>query len=285
MSATLRSHLDTRGSAPMDRAEEKRCASEYVTGRDPLLAGRLVRANLRLVVTIARGYCRAQGDIRDLIQEGTLGLIHAVERFDPNRGVKLSSYAGWWIRAYILKYTVENWRLVKTGTTRVQRRLFFKLQKERSKFERRGVEADPREIAAILDVKEQDVTAMLERFAGCETSLEAPRRFREWEAGSVGDSLSASSTLQPDVQVEHAELAHKVRSNLRAFGERLQGRDREIFQRRLLREDPATLATLAVRFGVTRERTRQLEARLKARIRTHLEHELGDSLRPVRLST
>jgi RNA polymerase sigma-32 factor len=269
----------------MDRAEEHLCASEYVKGRDPLLAGRLVKANLGLVVTIARGYCRAQGDIRDLIQEGTLGLIHAVERFDPNRGVKLSSYAGWWIRAYILKYTIENWRLVKTGTTRVQRRLFFKLQKERSKFERRGVEADPREIAAILEVKEEDVTAMLERFAGGETSLDAPRRFREWEAGSLGDSLSASSTLQPDEQVEHAELAHKVQSNLRAFGERLQGRDREIFQRRLLREDPATLATLAVRFGVTRERTRQLEARLKARLRTHLQHELGDSLRPVRLST
>jgi len=266
----------------MNRAEEHRCASEYVKGRDPLLAQRLVKANLRLVVKIARDYRRAQGDIRDLIQEGNLGLIQAVLRFDPNRGVKLSSYAAWWIRAYILKYTVENWRLVKTGTTRAQRRLFFGLQRERNKFEGRGVEADPKALAATLEVTEQDVTAMLGRFAAGEASLDAPRRFREWETGSLGDSLSASSTQQPDVQVEDADLAHKVQSHLRAFGERLLGRDREIFQRRLMMEDPATLATLALRFGVTRERTRQLEARLKARLRTHLERELGDWLGPSR---
>ena len=269
----------------MDRLQEHRCASEYVKGRDPLLAASLVKANLRLVVKIARGYCRPQSDIRDLIQEGNLGLIHAVERFDPDRGVKLSSYAAWWIRAYILKYTIDNWRLVKTGTTRAQRRLFFALQKERSKLDGRGVEADPREIAATLSVKEQDVTAMLERIAAGETSLDAPRRFGEWDAGkNLGDALSASSTLQPDVQVEHAELTQKVRLNLKAFGERLHGRDREIFRRRLLNEDPVTLETLAIRFGVTRERTRQLEARLKSRIRTHLEQELGDSLESTRIS-
>lgn len=284
MSVILRSRLDLRGSAPMDRVQEHRCASEYVKGRDPHLAERLIKANLRLVVKIARGYCRAQCDIRDLIQEGNLGLIHAVERFDPNRGIRLGSYAAWWIRAYILKYTIENWRLVKTGTTQAQRRLFFGLQKEWNKFESRGVEADPREIAATLKVKEQDVTAMLERFAAGETSFDAPRRSRELDADSLGDTLSAPSALQPDVQVEHAELANKVQRNLRAFGERLNGRDREIFQRRLLKEEPVTLETLAIRFGVTRERTRQLEAHLKSRIRTHLERELGDSLEPARIS-
>jgi RNA polymerase sigma-32 factor len=104
------------------------------------------------------------------------------------------------------------------------------------------------------------------------------------DASSLGDSLSAPSTQQPDVQVEHAELVHKVRHNLEAFGERLNGRDREIFQRRLLGEDPVTLETLAICFGVTRERTRQLEAHLQTRIRTHLEQELGDSLEPARIS-
>src|SRR6266700_2770362 len=145
MYATAGNRFDLQRCVPMERDEEHRCASEYVKGRDPLLAERLITSNLRLVVKIAKGYGRAHCDMRDLIQEGNLGLIHAVERFDPDRGVKLCSYAAWWIRAYILKYTIENWRLAKTGTTQAQRRLFFALQRERSKGAGRGVEAGPRE--------------------------------------------------------------------------------------------------------------------------------------------
>ena len=282
MSVELRSRLDLRGTAPMDPGEEYRCATEYVKGRDPLLAERLVTANLRLVVKIARGYRRAHADIRDLIQEGNLGLIHAVERFDPHRGVKLSSYAGWWIRAYILKYTIESWRLVKTGTTQAQRRLFFALQKERSKSESRGLPVDTREIAATLGVKEREVAAMLERFAAGETSLDAPARSRD--RGSIGDLLSASSMCQPDVQVERADFDQRVRDNLRVFGDHLRGREQVIFQDRLLTEDPVMLEALAGRFGVTRERVRQLEKRLKQRIRVHLEQQLGDAVGRLRVA-
>jgi len=284
MSVNLRNRLDMRGSAPIDATEEHRCASEYVKGRNPLFAARLVTANLRLVVKIARGHCNAQSDIRDLIQEGNLGLVHAVERFDPSRGVKLSSYAAWWIRAFIFKYTIENWRLVKTGTTQAQRRLFFGLQKERKKFEARGVPVDAKQIAKNLDVKEKEVIAMLDRFAAGETSLDTPLRSRQDDQRTLGDSLSDSPTSQPDVQVERAELAERVRTNLKTFGDLLHGRDREIFQRRLMKEDPVTLQTLAIRFGVTRERTRQLESRLKNRIRVHLEQELGDAVGPMRIA-
>jgi RNA polymerase sigma-32 factor len=268
----------------MDRDQEYRCATEYVKTRDPLLAERLVVANLRLVVKIAKGYRRAHCDMRDLVQEGNLGLLHAVERFDPDRGVKLCSYAAWWIRAYILKYTIENWRLVKTGTTQAQRRLFFRLQKERSKFEGRGVAADTKEIAATLRVKEEEVTAMMERFNGSEASLDSPPRSRERDARTLGDSLSAASSWQPDVRLEKAEFDEKLRLNLKKFSEGLHGRDREIFRRRLLNEEPVTLVTLAARFGVTRERARQLEFRLKTRIREYLENDLGDAIQPERLA-
>lgn len=273
-----------RGSAPIDAAEEHRCASEYVKSRDPRLAERLVKANLRLVVKIARQHCHAATDIRDLIQEGNLGLVQAVEKFDPSRGVKLSSYASWWIRAYIFKYTIENWRLVKTGTTQAQRRLFFGLQKARKKFEARGVEIDAKEIAKTLDVKESEVVAMLDRFATGETSLETPLGSHADTPRTLGDTLRDSPTSRPDVQVERAELAQRVRTNLKAFGQHLRGRDREIFQRRLMKEEPVTLQSLAVGFGVTRERTRQLESHLKNRIRVHLEQELGDSVGPMQIA-
>jgi RNA polymerase sigma-32 factor len=268
----------------MDAAEENRCASEYVRGRDPLWAERLVKANLRLVVKIARQHCHSPTDIRDLIQEGNLGLIHAVEKFDPSRGVKLSSYASWWIRAYIFKYTMDNWRLVKTGTTQAQRRLFFSLQKARKTFEARGAEINTKEIAKTLDVKEIDVVAMLDRFAAGETSLDTPLRSQADAPRTLADALSDSPTLRPDVQVERAELAQRVQTNLKAFGEHLVGRDREIFQLRLMKEEPVTLKTLAIGFGVTRERTRQLESHLKNRIRVYLEQELGDAVGPMQLA-
>ena len=109
----------------MTREEEQRCASEYARTKSPLLASRLVAANMRLVVKIAFSFHRPPYDLSDLVQEGNLGLVQAVERYEPKRGVRLSSYAAWWIRAYILKYTLDNWRLVKAGTSEVQRKLFF----------------------------------------------------------------------------------------------------------------------------------------------------------------
>src|SRR5437899_1132427 len=109
--------------------------------------------------------------LRDVVQEGNLGLIQAVERFDPDRGVRLSSYAAWWIRAYVLKFLIDNWGLVKVGTSQAQRRLFFNLQKARRKLEHQGIEPDAKQLAILLDVNEGDVVAMIERMAGGETSL------------------------------------------------------------------------------------------------------------------
>jgi RNA polymerase sigma-32 factor len=280
----LETHFDLRRCIPLERDEEMACAADYARTKDPLLAQRLVTANLRLVVAIAKAYRRGEADMRDLIQEGNLGLMHAVTRFDPSRGVKLCSYATWWIRAYILKYTIANWRLVKTGTTQAQRRLFFRLQRERSKFERNGIRPDATQLAAALSVKERDVVNMIERFAGGETSLEAPAGAQESATKTIGDFLSADSGLRPDVRIETLQFDQAIRDKLELFARTLQGRERKIYKARLVSEDPVTLSDLAVGFGVTRERTRQLEQRLKGRIRDYLRHELGDAVEPSRMA-
>jgi RNA polymerase sigma-32 factor len=270
--------FDLRRCVPMSREVEHRCAVDYLQTKDPALAERLVVANMRLVVKLARQYCRAPDDLGDMVQEGNRGLLRAVEGYDPNRGIKFSTYAAWWIRAYILKFTIDNWRLVKVGTTQVERKLFFGLPKEQRRLEKTGGEANTHELASRLRVKETDVVAMLARLAGGEASLDAPVRSKQPGAQTVGDLLSDLSSLQPDRRVEDAEFDEVLRSKLKVFGDALRGRDADIFGQRLLTEDPITLSELAAKFGVTRERMRQVELRLKARIHDYLLDEMGDSL-------
>ncbi|HXI56273.1 MAG TPA: sigma-70 family RNA polymerase sigma factor [Polyangia bacterium] len=278
MTFNLRSEFDLKNCIPMGRAEETRCASEYLRTKAPLLAEQMITANMRLVVKIAKDYRRGNQDMRDLIQEGNLGLMQAVARFDPDRGVKLCSYAAWWIRAYILKYVIDNWRLVKTGTTQAQRKLFFSLHKQQQRLRQSGVEADAKQLADAMGVKEKDVVSMIERFSAGETSLDWAQQSSESGNRPPGDWLGASPALQPDVLVETSEFIRKVRTRVDTFAETLHGRDLVIFQQRFLNEDPPTLTHLAVGFGVSRERARQLEERLKIQLRGYLRQELGDAV-------
>jgi RNA polymerase sigma-32 factor len=269
-------HFDLRRCVPMSREEEHRCALAYVRTKDPVFARRLVVANMRMVVALAHHHCRADGDLGDFVQEGSRGLLKAVDRYDPTRGIKFCTYAVWWIRAYMLSFTMKNWRLVKVGTTQAQRKLFFSLRKERDRLERTGAEVDTRELASRLQVKEKEIVAMMERFAGGETSLDLPARSKETEGSTIGDLLSDTSAPGPDRRVEDAEFGQVLRSKLEIFGASLRGRDAQIFRQRLLTDEPFTLVELAAKFGVSRERTRQLEQRLKIRIRVYLQRELGD---------
>jgi RNA polymerase sigma-32 factor len=262
----------------MTREEEHTVAVRFCKGHEPALASRLITANLRLVVKIAQEYRRAHRNILDLIQEGNIGLIHAVQKYDPYRGVKLSSYASWWIRAYILKFILANWRLVKVGTTQAQRKLFFNLRKEREKLEKQGYEVEAKHLAAALDVSEQEVVEMERRLNASETSLDAPMRSDEQGDRTQGDFVRAAPALRPDVQVEAGEFGAILKEKLHAFGDTLRDRDLEIFRDRLLNDEPATLVQIADRFGVTRERVRQIEERLKRRLRQYLEGELGDAV-------
>jgi RNA polymerase sigma-32 factor len=276
MQVTSGNHFDLRRCVPMSREEEHRCALAYVKTKDPALGERLIVANMRMVVALAHHHCRADDDMRDLIQEGNRGLLRALEKYDPTRGLKFCTYAVWWIRAYMLKFTMDNWRLVKVGTTQAQRKLFFSLRKERDRLEQTGVEADTRALASRLRVKESEIVAMLERFAGSEMSLDAPTKSQEADAPTFGDLLSDVSALGPDRRVEEAEFSQVLHTKLQLFGATLRGRDAQIFRRRLLSDEPMKLSQLAAKFGVSRERTRQLEQRLKARIRTYLQQELRD---------
>jgi RNA polymerase sigma-32 factor len=264
----------------MTREEEHDVAVRFSKTAEPALASRLVEANLRLVVKIAREYQRAHNSILDLVQEGNVGLIRAAEKFDPHRGVKFSSYASWWIRAYMLKFVLANWRLVKVGTTQPQRRLFFNLHKEREKLEKQGVVVEAKHLAAALDVTEQEVVEMERRLTASEMSLDAPVHSDEHDDRTRGSLLPAPSAGRPDLQIEALEFDGLLKQKLESFRQTLRDRDLEIFQARLLNDEPETLLALAARFGVTRERVRQIECRLKAKLRQYLQAELGESLQP-----
>jgi len=271
---------DLRRHPVLSREEEHELATVYARTRALESGRKLITANLRLVVRIAQEYRRAHRNLLDLIQEGNVGLIQAVQRYDPFRGVKLSTYAAWWIRAYILKFILANWRMVRIGTTQAQRRLFFNLRRERERMQRMGVETDSRQLAAALDVSERDVVDMERRLSASETSLDAPARslVDDNSGRTQGDLVPAAPSTRPDLQVESGEFQELLRVKLALFTAELRGRDRDIFDRRLLADVPVTLEQLGGEHGISRERARQLEDRLKKKLRVFLEAELGDSV-------
>jgi len=257
--------------------EEKRLTQHYYKNQDVQTAARLVTANLRLVVKLAYEYRRAYKNIMDLIQEGNIGLMQAVKRYDPYRGVKLSSYAAWWIRAYILRFILNNWRLVKLGTTQAQRKLFFNLNKEKARLSALGIEPTAAEIAKRLMVEEKEVVDMDRRLSSGEASLDAPAGDAEGRAVSRVE-LMPSAASGPDVVMEANEVGRLVQDRLRKFRATLKGKDVTIFDKRMAAEDPLTLQELGDEFGISRERVRQLEARLTVKLREYLKEELGDAV-------
>jgi RNA polymerase sigma-32 factor len=257
--------------------EEHALAVHYNKTGDVTAAARMVTANLRLVVKIAYEYRRAYRNMMDLIQEGNIGLMQAVKRYDPYRGVKLSSYAAWWIRAYMLRYILNNWRMVKIGTTQAQRKLFFNLSKEKAKLTAMGIEPSHAEIAKRLNVSENDVVEMDRRLSRSDASLDAPVAEGEERTTSRLELLPSLSD-SPDRLTEDAQLHQILREKLDVFRGTLTGKDVAIFDKRLVADDPLTLQELGDEFGVSRERVRQLEARLTGKLRAFLQQELGDGV-------
>ena len=256
--------------------QEHELAVRYATTQDVSAAARLVTANLRLVVKIAYEYRRAYKNIMDLVQEGNIGLMQAVKKYDPYRGVKLSSYSAWWIRAYILRFIINNWRLVKLGTTQAQRKLFFNLNKEKARLLAMGIDPTPTEIASRLGVDEQEAIDMDRRLSSSEASLDAPVGDQEGRSVSRIELLP-SNTRGPDTVVADEQVQSLFREKLREFRQTLKGKDIDIFDRRLLSEDPLTLQELGDHFGISRERVRQIEARLTMNLRNFLRATLGDT--------
>ncbi|MET0385267.1 MAG: RNA polymerase factor sigma-32 [Polyangiales bacterium] len=258
-------------------AEEHDAAVRYFESGDVDSAAKLVTANLRLVVKIAYDYRRAHKNINDLIQEGSIGLMQAVKKYDPYKGVKLSTYAAWWIRAYILRFILNNARLVKVGTTQAQRKLFFNLRKEKARLSALGIDPTPETIAQRLDVPTEDVVQMDRRLAAGDMSLDAPINAAEGSTQTRVDFLPARLEAADSVLAD-AELGAMVRDQLIAFGDTLKGKEAQIFHQRMLTEDPRTLQELGDEFGVSRERVRQLEKRLQMKLKQFLSEKLGDGL-------
>ncbi len=264
-----------RHHAPISREEEHDLAVRWVEDGDVDAAKQLVLANLRLVVKISMEYRRAWTNTLDLIQEGNVGLAEAVQRFDPYQGVKLSSYAVYWIRAYILKYILDNMRSVRLGTTRASRKLFFRLNKEKRELERQGYEAEPRLLAERLDVSEDDVIDMEARLSRPDVSFDAPLRSDEMDGMTFGDRMVAPG-ISSEAAVGADQLRRVFLEQIADFAADLGERDQQILDERILAEEPRTLADLGEEFGVSRERVRQLEAKLVNRLRTYMEENLVD---------
>jgi RNA polymerase sigma-32 factor len=265
----------------LSREEEHDLAVRYRETGDVEAAYKLVASNLRLVVKIAHEYRRSAFHLLDLIQEGNMGLMQAVKKYDPWKGVKLSSYAAWWIRAYIIRFIMENWRMVKLGTTQAQRKLFFNLSKEREKLLARGIEPTPRLLAKNLQVDVKDVEEMSARMSSEDVSLDAPVAGGEDESRhSRLDRVTAASEPAPDDRIGDEELRRVFRQKLEAFAKTVTDeKERFILEKRLLPKDgeaPLTLQEVGDRFKLTRERARQIEAKLTGRLREYLRAEIPD---------
>jgi RNA polymerase sigma-32 factor len=270
---------ETRRYPLLTPEEERALATRLVEHGDTQAARKLIEANLRLVVKIAYEYRRAHKNLLDLVQEGNIGLIQAVSKFDPYRGVKLSSYAAFWIRAYILKFILNNWRLVKIGTTQAQRKLFFNLRKEREKLEQLGFQPTTALLAEKLDVAEKEVIEMERRLAAPEASLDAPVGGGNDEDGSrTRLDYLPSDDVRPDRAVAQSEFSELLRGKLETFAGTLEGREQTIFRERWLTDEPLTLQEIGDRYQISRERARQLEKRMLDRLKKYLEAELGTSV-------
>ena len=272
--ALTRYFVELRKHAPISREEEHALAVRWAEERDVEAARQLVLSNLRLVVKIAMEYRRAWANTLDLIQEGNLGLLQAVQRFDPYAGTKLASYAAYWIRAYILKYLMDNIRLVKLGNTRAERKLFFRLNREKRELERQGFRPEPRLIAERLDLDEADVVSMEQRLSGGEVSLDAPVG-DEGDSASYGDFVAAP-TASAETLVADENLRETFLSHVRSFAEDLAPREKRILDARILADEPLTLQELGNEMGITRERVRQLEKQLVDELREYLKKNVVD---------
>jgi RNA polymerase sigma-32 factor len=209
----------------------------------------------------------------DLIQEGNVGLMQAIKKFDPTKNVRFHAYAAWWVRAYILRYLLNTYRLVKIGTTQDQRKLFYNLRKEKAKLERQGFVPDAKLLADRLKVSERDVIEMDQRLGSWELSLDQP--LTQETDGTLLDILP-SQEAPADEQIASFELRLLFRKKLAEFSKTLNERDEDILRNRILSETPLTLEDMGQKYGITKERTRQLEARLIDRLRDYIKKEVRD---------
>lgn len=275
-SGSLEKYLQEINSYPLLKSdEEERLARLWVQENDLDAAQKLTTSNLRFVVKVSYEYRRYGIKLADLIQEGNIGLIMAIKKFDPDRGVRLISYAVWWIRAQIQNYILQSWRLVKIGTTQAQRKLFYKLEKTKRMLARLhgGAEnVQRKDVAAALNVKESLVEEMEQRLGAQEMSLDGRFQMDGEEGRSLAEVLPDDGP-SPEEQIGESEYMEMRKHSLYQALDRLSDRERLIIRRRRLIDEPQTLSEIGKHLNITRERVRQLEARALRKLRTFLSEE------------
>ncbi len=258
----------------LSKEEELRLFHEYRVKGNQDAAVKLILANLRVAVAIASEYAHTGADRMDLIQEGNVGFMQAIKKFDVSRNVRFYAYAAWWVRAYILRYLLNSHRLVKIGTTQEQRKLFYNLKKEKARLERLGFVPDAKMIADRLQVRERDVLEMDQRLNGWELSLDQPIS-RDGNGETFLDMLPSQASGIDEVLAK-AELRTLFRKKLGEFSQTLPERDEDILRNRLLSETPLTLEEIGRKYSITKERSRQIEAKIIKKLREFMKAELRD---------
>jgi RNA polymerase sigma-32 factor len=249
----------------LSKEEEREVAGRIRASQDKKAEQRLVVANLRLVVKIALDYYSYHLSILDLIQEGNVGLLRAVRKFDPERGTRFSTYASFWVRAYILKYLMDSWSVVKVGTKDSQRKLFYGLNKQKEKLEKQGISPSTELLAHELDVTPGDIVEMEKRLYGMDVSLEDQL---------FGGSEEVMDTLRTEEDIEERvaekETLEMVQKKLVEFKRVLNDKERYILEYRIMAEEPITLREIGEHFNTSRESVRQLQTKITKNLTSDL---------------
>jgi RNA polymerase sigma-32 factor len=267
---------ELRRFSPLSREDEHAAALDYYATKNKDAAYTLVSGSLWLVVKIAREYERVARNVLDLIQEGNIGLLEAVHNFDPYRGVRFPSYAVWWIRAYIIRYMIANWRLVKIGTTQAQRKLFFNLKKESDRLEREGIYPSSRLLAEKLNVRESDVIEMSQRLGSPDASVDAPLHE---DSDSTLLSIIPSGVESIEESLSKRQLHEALTGSILEFEKGLTDKERTIFRGRVVNEEILTLQQLSDQLSLSKERVRQIENKLRDKLKLFVSKQLGAELK------
>ena len=268
LSDGLNYYLETIQRYPLlSKEEEFKIAKRYQETRDPKDAEILVTSNLRFVVKVAAEYSQFRSKLIDLIQEGNIGLMHAVKEFNPYKGARLITYAVWWIKGYIQDYLIKQYSLVRIGTTHSQRKLFYNLEKEKNKLDRMGMEPTVKLLSNQLGVSEKDVRMMEQRMARKDVSLD--QSIKDNESTHFLD-FEASSNRNITEELIEKESLQKLKEVIHHLKDQLSKKEIYILEKRLLSDEPMKLQEIGNDWGVSREAVRQMEARLLKKIKKQM---------------
>lgn len=255
----------------LSREEENKLATQYFETKDPSAAQALVTANLRFVVKIAAEYSKFGAKLIDLVQEGNVGLMHAIREFNPYKGVRLITYAVWWIRGYIQEYLMRQYSLVRIGTTQNQRKLFYQLKREKENLDALGEASDLKVLAEKLGVPEEEIQEMRNRLSGRDISLDRP--LDSDTKATLGDLQSNRDSLMLDEDLALREQLALLKEKINEIRPELSPRELIILDERLLADDPLTLQEIGEKYKITREAVRQMEVRVIAKIKKKFEED------------